>query len=77
MLYSPRTMRRHMRHTFIRKGAMLSAVDHVTRAFDVHQAKRDPEAMSLSGGLTKFVVARNPARTGGTRGVSADIGLTH
>jgi simple sugar transport system ATP-binding protein len=55
-----------VRHSFIRKGAMLAAVDRVTRAFDVRTAKRDPEAVSLSGGnLQKFVVGREILREPG------------
>jgi simple sugar transport system ATP-binding protein len=55
-----------VRHNFIRKGAMLSVVDRVTKAFDVRKAKRDPEAMSLSGGnLQKFVVGREILREPG------------
>ena len=43
-----------------------SAVDRVTKAFDVRKAKRDPEAMSLSGGnLQKFVVGREFLREPG------------
>src|SRR6516162_5130668 len=55
-----------VRRGFIDGAATLKAVDHVTEAFDVRKAKRDPEAASLSGGnLQKFVVGReilrNPA----------------
>jgi simple sugar transport system ATP-binding protein len=51
---------------FIDRAAMLATVDNTTKAFDVRKARRDPEAMSLSGGnLQKFVVGReilrNPA----------------
>jgi simple sugar transport system ATP-binding protein len=53
-----------MVHTgFIDRKAMLSAVDGITAAFDVRKAKRDPEAVSLSGGnLQKFMVGREVLR---------------
>jgi general nucleoside transport system ATP-binding protein len=48
---------------FIDKSAMLAAVDKTTKVFDVRKAKRDPEAVSLSGGnLQKFVVGREILR---------------
>jgi simple sugar transport system ATP-binding protein len=54
----------HMVHGgFIDKGATLAVVDRTTTAFDVRKAKRDPEAVSLSGGnLQKFVVGREILR---------------
>ena len=53
-----------MVHTgFIDRKAMLSAVDGITAAFDVRKSKRDPEAVSLSGGnLQKFMVGREVLR---------------
>ena len=51
---------------FVRRSATLAAVDRVTAAFDVRKARRDPEAMSLSGGnLQKFVVGREILREPG------------
>jgi simple sugar transport system ATP-binding protein len=48
---------------FIDRTAMLGMVDKTTSAFDVRKAKRDPEAVSLSGGnLQKFVVGREILR---------------
>jgi general nucleoside transport system ATP-binding protein len=48
---------------FIDRKAMLSAVDGITAAFDVRKSKRDPEAVSLSGGnLQKFMVGREVLR---------------
>jgi general nucleoside transport system ATP-binding protein len=48
---------------FVDKSATLAAVDKTTNAFDVRKAKRDPEAVSLSGGnLQKFVVGREILR---------------
>jgi general nucleoside transport system ATP-binding protein len=48
---------------FIDKPATLSMVDRTTKTFDVRKAKRDPEAVSLSGGnLQKFVVGREILR---------------
>jgi len=53
-------------HGFVRRSATLAAVDRITAAFDVRKAKRDPEAMSLSGGnLQKFVVGREILREPG------------
>jgi general nucleoside transport system ATP-binding protein len=44
---------------FINKPATLTHVDRTTKTFDVRKAKRDPEAISLSGGnLQKFMVGR-------------------
>jgi len=55
-----------VRRGFIDRTATLAAVDTTTRAFDVRKAKRDPEAMSLSGGnLQKFVVGREILREPG------------
>jgi simple sugar transport system ATP-binding protein len=57
---------RMVRHGFIDKAATLAAVDRTTQAFDVRKAKRDPEAVSLSGGnLQKFVVGREILREPG------------
>ncbi len=56
---------------FIDKAATLAAVDRTTKAFDVRKAKRDPEAVSLSGGnLQKFVVGREILREPGVLVVS-------
>ncbi len=53
-------------HGFIDRGATLAVVDNTTKAFDVRKAKRDPEAVSLSGGnLQKFVVGREILREPG------------
>jgi simple sugar transport system ATP-binding protein len=53
------------------RPAMLAAVDRTTKAFDVRKAKRDPEAVSLSGGnLQKFVVGREILREPGVLVVS-------
>src|SRR5579862_174557 len=47
----------------IDKQATLAHVDRTTNSFDVRKAKRDPEAVSLSGGnLQKFVVGREILR---------------
>src|SRR5215472_14642751 len=55
-----------VRRGFIDRTATLAAVDTTTRAFDVRKAKRDPEAVSLSGGnLQKFVVGREILREPG------------
>jgi general nucleoside transport system ATP-binding protein len=52
-----------VKHGLIDKPATLAAVDRTTKAFDVRKAKRDPEAVSLSGGnLQKFVVGREILR---------------
>jgi ABC-type uncharacterized transport system ATPase subunit len=56
---------------FIDKPATLNAVDRTTKTFDVRKAKRDPEAVSLSGGnLQKFIVGREILREPGVLVVS-------
>jgi general nucleoside transport system ATP-binding protein len=56
---------------FIKKLAALAHVDRTTKSFDVRKAKRDPEAVSLSGGnLQKFVVGREILREPGVLVVS-------
>ncbi len=51
---------------FINHDATLAVVDNTTKVFDVRKAKRDPEAVSLSGGnLQKFVVGREILREPG------------
>jgi len=56
---------------FINKLATLAYVDRTTKSFDVRKAKRDPEAVSLSGGnLQKFVVGREILREPGVLIVS-------
>src|SRR5271154_4886581 len=56
---------------FVDKPATLAAVDRTTKTFDVRKAKRDPEAVSLSGGnLQKFVVGREILREPGVLVVS-------
>jgi general nucleoside transport system ATP-binding protein len=56
---------------FIDKLATLVHVDRTTKSFDVRKAKRDPEAVSLSGGnLQKFVVGREILREPGVLVVS-------
>jgi general nucleoside transport system ATP-binding protein len=56
---------------FINKVATLAHVDRTTKSFDVRKAKRDPEAVSLSGGnLQKFVVGREILRDPGVLVVS-------
>jgi simple sugar transport system ATP-binding protein len=56
---------------FIKKLAMLDTVDRATSTFDVRKAKRDPEAISLSGGnLQKFIVGREILREPGVLVVS-------
>ncbi|MGZ5829911.1 MAG: ABC transporter ATP-binding protein [Xanthobacteraceae bacterium] len=58
-------------HSMVRKAATLAVVDRATKAFDVRKAKRDPEAVSLSGGnLQKFVVGREILRDPGVLVVS-------
>jgi general nucleoside transport system ATP-binding protein len=48
---------------FIDKPATLAHVDRTTKSFDVRKAKRDPEAVALSGGnLQKFIVGREILR---------------
>ena len=60
-----------VRHGFIDKAATLAVVDKTTTAFDVRKAKRDPEAVSLSGGnLQKFIVGREILREPGVLVVS-------
>jgi general nucleoside transport system ATP-binding protein len=60
-----------VRHGFINRVATLASVDRITKAFDVRKSKRDPEAMSLSGGnLQKFVVGREMLREPGVLVVS-------
>jgi general nucleoside transport system ATP-binding protein len=52
-----------VRHGLVDRTAMLAAVDRITAAFDVRKGRRDPEAVSLSGGnLQKFVVGREILR---------------
>ncbi len=62
----------HMvRRGFVNKPATLATVDKTTKTFDVRKAKRDPEAVSLSGGnLQKFVVGREILREPGVLIVS-------
>jgi general nucleoside transport system ATP-binding protein len=56
---------------FINRLATLAYVDRTTKSFDVRKAKRDPEAVSLSGGnLQKFVVGREILRDPGVLVVS-------
>jgi simple sugar transport system ATP-binding protein len=56
---------------FIDRPATLATVDKATKAFDVRKAKRDPEAISLSGGnLQKFIVGREILREPGVLVVS-------
>ena len=56
---------------FIDKAAMLNHVDRTTASFDVRKARRDPEAVSLSGGnLQKFMVGREILREPGVLVVS-------
>ena len=56
---------------FINRLATLASVDKTTQVFDVRKAKRDPEAVSLSGGnLQKFVVGREILREPGVLVVS-------
>src|ERR1700738_2231517 len=51
---------------FTNKLTTLAHVDRTTKSFDVRKAKRDPEAVSLSGGnLQKFVVGREILREPG------------
>ena len=58
-------------HGFIDKPAMMTVVDRTTKSFDVRKAKRDPEAVSLSGGnLQKYVVGREILREPGVLIVS-------
>jgi ABC-type uncharacterized transport system ATPase subunit len=56
---------------FIDRAAALNVVDRATKTFDIRKAKRDPEAVSLSGGnLQKFVVGREILREPGVLVVS-------
>ncbi len=56
---------------FVDKPATLATVDKTTTTFDVRKAKRDPEAVSLSGGnLQKFIVGREILREPGVLVVS-------
>jgi ABC-type uncharacterized transport system ATPase subunit len=60
-----------VKHGFVDKPATLAIVDRTTKSFDVRKAKRDPEAVSLSGGnLQKFVVGREILREPGVLIVS-------
>jgi general nucleoside transport system ATP-binding protein len=60
-----------VRKGFIDRQATLASVDRTTKTFDVRKAKRDPEAVSLSGGnLQKFVVGREILRHPGVLVVS-------
>ena len=60
-----------VRHGFIDKPATLAAVDKTAQAFDVRKPRRDPEAVSLSGGnLQKFMVGREILRDPGVLVVS-------
>ncbi len=60
-----------VKHGFINRLATLMSVDKTTETFDVRKAKRDPEAVSLSGGnLQKFVVGREILREPGVLVVS-------
>jgi ABC-type uncharacterized transport system ATPase subunit len=60
-----------VRHGFINRAATLASVDRTTKTFDVRKSKRDPEAVSLSGGnLQKFVVGREILREPGILVVS-------
>ena len=60
-----------VRRGFIDRLATLAHVDRTTESFDVRKAKRDPEAISLSGGnLQKFMVGREILRNPGVLVVS-------
>jgi ABC-type uncharacterized transport system ATPase subunit len=60
-----------VQHGFIDKAETLAVVDRATAAFDVRKARRDPEAVSLSGGnLQKFMVGREILREPGVLVVS-------
>jgi general nucleoside transport system ATP-binding protein len=60
-----------VKHGLVNKPATLATVDRTTKTFDVRKAKRDPEAISLSGGnLQKFVVGREILREPGVLVVS-------
>ncbi len=66
----------HAASGMVKKGfvvgpATLAHVDRTTKAFDVRKAKRNPEAVSLSGGnLQKFIVGREILREPGVLVVS-------
>jgi simple sugar transport system ATP-binding protein len=62
----------HMvRHGFVDRPKTLETVDRTTKTFDVRKAKRDPEAVSLSGGnLQKFIIGREILREPGVLVVS-------
>jgi len=67
-LHAPGSM---VKRGFINKLATLAYVDRTTKNFDVRKAKRDPEAVSLSGGnLQKFQVGREILREPGILVVS-------
>jgi ABC-type uncharacterized transport system ATPase subunit len=52
-----------VRGGFIDRGQMLAFVERITKAYDVRKGRRDPEAVSLSGGnLQKYVVGREILR---------------
>jgi simple sugar transport system ATP-binding protein len=52
-----------VRRGFIDRGQTRAFVDRITKAYDVRKGKRDPEAVSLSGGnLQKYVVGREILR---------------
>jgi simple sugar transport system ATP-binding protein len=60
-----------VRRGFVDRPATLASVDRTTKTFDVRKAKRDPEAVSLSGGnLQKFIVGREILREPGVLVVS-------
>ena len=60
-----------VRRGFVDRSKMLAAVDEATARFDVRKGKRDPEAVSLSGGnLQKFMVGREILRAPGVLVVS-------
>jgi simple sugar transport system ATP-binding protein len=62
---------RMVKRGFIDRPATLATVDRVTETFDVRKAKRDPEAVSLSGGnLQKFMIGREILREPGVLIVS-------
>lgn len=62
---------RMVKRGFIDRSATLATVDRATEAFDVRKAKRDPEAISLSGGnLQKFMIGREILREPGVLIVS-------
>jgi simple sugar transport system ATP-binding protein len=56
---------------FVDRLKTLATVDKATERFDVRKARRDPEAVSLSGGnLQKFMVGREILREPGVLVVS-------